>query len=181
MERRNPNCRDYRQGRRVGGAAHAWISNIIMHIILTGTAQTTRYFVCFVCMDHPIVIFDGVCALCNASVRLVIKNDSKSRFRFSTAQSRHAQELLKTFDTYKPGNDTLLLIENNRLYAASTAALRIARKMDGLWPVFYFFMVIPRPVRDFVYKLIAKNRYRLFGKYDHCMIPDKHTEYRFIE
>jgi predicted DCC family thiol-disulfide oxidoreductase YuxK len=132
-------------------------------------------------MGNAIIIFDGVCVLCNASVRLIIKNDKKSRFRFTPMQSMFANQLLSTFDIPGSKTDILMLVESDRMFTASTAALRIARRMDGPWPVLYSFMIIPKPIRDYIYVFIAKRRYKLFGKYDTCLVPDTRTAHRFIE
>ena len=92
-----------------------------------------------------------------------------------------ANQLLSTFDIPGSKTDILMLVESDRMFTASTAALRIARRMDGPWPVLYSFMIIPKPIRDYIYVFIAKRRYKLFGKYDTCLVPDTRTVHRFIE
>ena len=129
---------------------------------------------------NRIVIFDGICNLCNDSVMLIIKNDKKGVFSFSPIQSAFSIDILKSGNSYVHIPDSLILIENNRPYFKSTAALKIARKMDKLWPLFYVFIILPESFRDLFYDFLAKNRYRWFGKKDSCMMPSKEIESRFI-
>lgn len=121
---------------------------------------------------HPIILFDGVCNLCNSSVQFIIRNDPKGIFRFASLQSDFGQTFLKNQNRPLDSFDTLILIDGQIISFESTAALKIARKLKGLWPLFYGFMLIPKPIRDYFYKLISKNRYSLFGKREECMIPD---------
>jgi len=138
----------------------------------------------------PIVLFDGVCNLCNAAVRFIIDRDPKGAMRFASLQSDVGQELvarhaaqLDSASLPSPGDDappTLLLVEDGRIYARSTAALRIARRLNGLWPVFGAFLAVPRSVRDPVYDFVANRRYRWFGKTDACRLPTKEEAGRFL-
>jgi predicted DCC family thiol-disulfide oxidoreductase YuxK len=128
--------------------------------------------------EYPVIIFDGVCNLCNKTVQTILKHDSKGIFRFTALQNNTAKEILKSFKNEKI-SDSVLLIENGKLFQQSAAALRIARKLK-YYKLLYFLIVIPAPVRDFFYKLIANNRYRWFGKKDTCMIPEKKWAERFI-
>jgi predicted DCC family thiol-disulfide oxidoreductase YuxK len=125
-----------------------------------------------------IILFDGVCNFCNSSVNFVIKRDKKAYFKFAPLQSELAEKLLGKPISEMP--DSVVLIENNKVHYKSTAALMIAKKLDGLWPIFYLLIIIPRPIRDWVYNLIAKNRYKIFGKKDSCMIPDPAIKARFL-
>lgn len=123
---------------------------------------------------HAIVLFDGVCNLCNHSVRFVIERDPESYFRFASLQSDVAVELLSRYGRapVSAPPDSIVLIENGRVFESSTAALRIARRLRGAWKFLYFFIVIPRPIRDAVYRWIARNRYRWFGtREDVCLVP----------
>lgn len=130
--------------------------------------------------EHPILLFDGVCNLCNSSVQFIVKRDKDATFRFASLQSEEAQELLDAFDD-KPGDlSSVILVEDSKLYARSTAALRIARRLGGAWPLLYGFIIIPQPIRDGVYNWIARNRYRWFGKKDQCMIPSPDLKSRFL-
>lgn len=131
---------------------------------------------------EQIVLFDGVCNLCNSSVNFIIDRDPKARFKFAALQSEKGQELLsQILRTNESSFDSIVLISNNSVYIKSSAALRIARHLNGLWPILYSFMIIPKPLRDFVYDFIAKNRYKWFGKSDVCRIPTPDLQSRFIE
>lgn len=127
-----------------------------------------------------IILFDGVCNLCNASVNFIIKRDKKDHFRFAPLQSQFAQELCKKYDIDILKMESVLLIEKQKLYTQSTAALRISKKLSGLWPVLYTFIIIPTIIRNPLYNLIARNRYKWFGKKDTCMIPRPELKEKFI-
>jgi predicted DCC family thiol-disulfide oxidoreductase YuxK len=131
--------------------------------------------------QHPVILFDGVCNLCNGAIRFVIKRDNKRYFRFASIQSAYGQQLL---NTYQPGAvdqlNTFYLLENGRLYDRSTAALRITRHLSGLWPVLYALLIIPKFIRDNVYKFIAANRYKWFGKQDICQLPAPELKELFL-
>lgn len=131
-------------------------------------------------MINKIILFDGVCNLCNATVNFIIRNDPKQLFKFAPLQSAFGQEILKNSGLSILKLETVILIENKELFIKSTAALKIAKDLKGFWKVFYVLMIIPKPVRDFFYDLVAKNRYTLFGRKKSCMIPDKETIMRFI-
>jgi len=129
---------------------------------------------------HPILLFDGVCNLCNASVNFVIRRDPAKRFRFASLQSPAGQELLKKFGLETEKFDTVVLVEGNRHYARSDAALEVARRMRGFWKLLYVFKIIPRLIRDPLYNWVARNRYRWFGKKDQCMLPAPELKERFL-
>ena len=129
---------------------------------------------------HPILLFDGVCNLCNASVQFVLKRDTAGQFRFASLQSAAGQELLGQFEQAPADLSTVVLIEDGRLYTKSDAALRAARRLPGLWALLYGFIVLPRPLRNMVYDWIARNRYRWFGKEEQCMLPRAEWRERFI-
>lgn len=131
-------------------------------------------------LKHPILLFDGVCNLCNASVQFVLKRDRQGQFRFASLQSEAAQELLRQFPEAPAGINTVVLIENGQLYTKSDAALRAAKRLPGLWPVLYGFILLPRPLRNLAYDWIARNRYRWFGKEDQCMLPRPEWKERFL-
>jgi len=111
-----------------------------------------------------IVLFDGICNLCNASVRFIIKHDKKSKIQFASLQSETAKQLLlnKAIDTQKI--DSIIFISDEKIFFKSNAAIEIAKMLDGFPNYLKYFQFIPRAIRDIVYDLIAKNRYRLFGK-----------------
>jgi len=129
---------------------------------------------------HPVILFDGVCNLCNSSVQFIIKRDPGAKFRFSSLQSENAKQLLQQAGLDHTMTDTVVLLYHGRAYTQSDAALQIARRLTGLWPVLYVLIVIPRPVRNAVYNWIARNRYRWFGKKDQCMIQSPELKHRFL-
>ena len=110
----------------------------------------------------PVILFDGVCNLCNNSVQFIIKRDPMGRFRFAALQSAAAESLLKSTGA-GPLPDSIVLVRDGRVYTQSGAVLRIARELRGLWPLAYAFIIVPRPLRDWAYRLVARNRYRWFG------------------
>lgn len=129
--------------------------------------------------EQHIVFFDGVCNLCNSSLQFIIRNDRKALFKFASLQSDKACELLKPFGELN--EDSVLYLKNGILYKRSSAALRIARQLDGLWPLLYIFIIIPPFIRNAIYKWIAKNRYQWFGKMEECMVPEEGLKERFLE
>ena len=131
--------------------------------------------------NHIIVLFDGVCNLCNGSVQFIIKRDVKSIFRFASLQSTYAQDQLLKFGLSPIGLYSVMVIENGKLYQRSDAILRVLAKLGGFWYVLSGFKIIPRFLRDGLYNAVAKNRYRFFGKKDQCMIPTPELKARLIE
>lgn len=131
--------------------------------------------------QNPIIFFDGVCNLCNASINFIIDRDKNHYFHFASLQSDAAIENLTTLEPTHSDLGTVILLENGTVYAKSTAALRIARKLDGLWPILYVFTIIPPFLRDFVYDLVARNRYKWFGKQDTCRIPEPELKSLFLD
>lgn len=131
-------------------------------------------------VDRRIILYDGVCNLCNGSVRFVIKRDSAKKFSFAHLDSNKAKEILRESGIPEDQPRSIVLLINGRIYQRSTAVLRIVRELDGLWPVLYVFMLIPGSVRDWVYALIAKHRYRWFGKLNTCPVPDSEVLDRFL-
>jgi predicted DCC family thiol-disulfide oxidoreductase YuxK len=128
---------------------------------------------------HPIILFDGLCRLCNGSVNFLIDHDPAAHFRFAPLQSRLGRDLLSRFDL-DAGLGSVVLVENGRAYQRSDAALRLARGLGGLWGLLSWAVVIPRPVRDAIYDLIARNRYRWFGKSQTCRMPTPGLTNRFL-
>ena len=126
--------------------------------------------------DRPVILFDGVCNLCTGSVRFVIERDSRKRFRFASLQSPVAERLLGQRNDL----DSVVLVQNGEIYRKSTAALLIARRLDGLWPALWALLVIPRFLRDAVYDWIGRRRYRMFGKRDACWMPRPELADRFL-
>lgn len=130
--------------------------------------------------DKPVVLFDGVCNLCNGSVLFIIKRDPQSKLKFSSLQSDYGAEQMKRFNLPPSALNSVLLIKNDQLFQKSNAALEIARMLDGIWPGMYAFKIVPLFIRDFIYDWIAKNRYRWFGKKEECMIPTPEMKARFV-
>ena len=130
--------------------------------------------------NEPIILFDGVCNFCDHSVQFVIRHDKLDTFKFASLQSNVGQELLKKYNLPTENFDSFVLIRNNKCYQKSTAALQVCRGLGGIWRILYLLIVIPRPLRDGLYNLIAKNRYKWFGKKDQCMIPSPEVRKRFL-
>jgi predicted DCC family thiol-disulfide oxidoreductase YuxK len=131
-------------------------------------------------MYNNIVLFDGVCNFCDASVNFIIDRDKKNIFRFAALQSEKGQEILDYFNLNKSDFDSFIFIENNKAYKKSSAALLVAKKLGGFWGLFYSLIIIPKFLRDFFYNIIAKNRYKLFGKKDACRIPTPEFKEKFL-
>ena len=129
---------------------------------------------------HSIILFDGVCNLCNGAVNFVIKRDPGNVFKFAPLQEKQGALLLKTHAIDIQKLDSIVLIENGNVYTKSSAALRIARKMSNLWSLFFVLLIIPSFIRDGVYDFIAKNRYKWFGKKEQCMIPTQGLKEKFL-
>jgi predicted DCC family thiol-disulfide oxidoreductase YuxK len=128
--------------------------------------------------DH-LVLFDGVCNLCNRVVRHIIKYDKKNLFRFASLQSRVADKIRDQLSI--PGNtDSIIYLRKGEIYVHSAAALKIAKDLGGRHHLWHLLMIIPQPVRDFFYRIIARKRYVWFGKRDSCLIPGKEEAGRFI-
>ena len=125
------------------------------------------------------LLFDGVCTLCNGFVRFVIARDPAGRFQFAPLQSDAARRVLGAAP--QPLPDSLVLVENGRLFTRSTAALRVARGLRFPWPLAYVFVAVPRPVRDYLYDAVARNRYRWFGRRESCMVPTPELRARFLD
>jgi len=130
--------------------------------------------------QHPIILFDGVCNLCDGFVQFVMKRDKKGAFRFASLQSDTGRALLRHFDLDETALDTVVLIENGQFYTKSTAPLKTAKRISGVWVLSYVFIVLPKPIRDWCYDFIARNRYRLFGEKESCMMPTSEVRSRFL-
>lgn len=130
--------------------------------------------------DRSIVIFDGVCNLCNFWVDFLIKRDKKGLFLFTANQDQAGKEILETHGESAEDVRTIYFLEKDILYKESSAVLRVARRLPGLWPLLYAFIIIPRPIRDLVYQWVAKNRYRWFGQKETCRIPTEEERARFL-
>jgi predicted DCC family thiol-disulfide oxidoreductase YuxK len=126
------------------------------------------------------VLFDGVCNLCNGFVQFVITRDPSKRLRFGTLQSDGAQQLLASTPHAAFVPDSVVLVEDGRVFTRSTAALRIARQLTFPWRLAYLFILVPRPLRDWIYDWVASHRYGWFGRRDACMVPTPELRARFL-
>lgn len=127
-----------------------------------------------------VVLFDGVCNFCNGAVNFIIARDGDGYFKFAPLQSEIGIETQKEYGFDSTKIDSIILVEEGKVFLHSTAALKIAKHLNGLWPAFYIFIIVPRPIRDWVYKLFAKYRYKLFGRQDACVIPTPDVKARFL-
>ncbi len=131
--------------------------------------------------SQSVVLFDGVCNLCNGAVRFIIERDKKAAFSFASLQSEQAKSLLSGSDIDYAALKSILLVEEHVIYSKSDAVLRIAARLSGLWPMISFFRFIPRFIRDAIYDWIARNRYRWFGKEETCLLPSPELRQRFLD
>ncbi len=127
-----------------------------------------------------LVLFDGYCNLCTGAVQFILKRDPKERFYFTALSSEPAQEFIADYP-HLANADSLLLYHDGHMYDRSSAVLRIARRLSGLWPAFSVFLALPKSWRDALYAWVAHHRYKWFGKRESCMLPEKDYSYRFLE
>ena len=130
--------------------------------------------------DRSVVLFDGVCNLCNGAVNFIMDRDPLQCFQFASLQSEAGQQLLAHHGLSSYYLDSLVLVAQGKVFTKSTAALTIARRLDGFWPICYVFIVVPSVIRNFFYDIVARNRYRLFGKSDTCRYPTEAERTRFL-
>ncbi|WP_102347500.1 thiol-disulfide oxidoreductase DCC family protein [Bacillus sp. Marseille-P3661] len=129
---------------------------------------------------NAVILFDGDCNFCDQSVQFILKTESSGYFKFASLQGKYADELLRAYRI--PSNvDSLILIEDGRYYLKSTAALRISRKLKFPWRFLFVFVLIPARIRDILYDLFAKNRYKWFGKKMSCLVPSPEIRKRFLD
>lgn len=126
-----------------------------------------------------IVLFDGDCNFCDRSVQFIIKNDRQAIFKFASLKSAKGQELVEKYNVPQTV-DSLILIEGNCYYDQSTAALRICKDLSWPWRLAVPLLIAPKPIRDYFYRLFAKNRYKWFGKKDTCQLPTPEMRKRFL-
>jgi predicted DCC family thiol-disulfide oxidoreductase YuxK len=127
-----------------------------------------------------IIVFDGVCLLCNRSVQFVIAHDRRRLYRFAAVQGRVGAELMRCYGLDPAAPASMLLIEEGRVWTESDAVVRIAVGFGGAWRLAGLGRVIPRALRDAAYRFVARHRYRWFGRRDHCMLPSPQTAERFL-
>lgn len=130
--------------------------------------------------ERNVVVFDGVCNLCNASVNFIIARDQGRRFAFASRQGAVGRKLLADLGIDPDDPETFVLIKDGRHFVKSDAALEIARDFAGAWRALRILRCVPRPVRDFLYDRLARNRYRLFGRSEQCMLPTRELQDRFL-
>jgi predicted DCC family thiol-disulfide oxidoreductase YuxK len=137
-------------------------------------------------LSSPIVFYDGVCGLCNRLVQFLLKRDRHDRLRFASLQSEFASSLLKRHGLDSRDLDTVYLVldykqSSERVLARSDAILYLLRQLGGVWGIAGLGRVLPKWVRDGIYKIIAGNRYRVFGKYDNCLLPEEEHRHKFLD
>ncbi len=130
--------------------------------------------------SKPIILFDGICNLCDGAVQFIIRHDPNKKFLFTSLQSEAGQNLLKEYQSPVANFNSFILIQEGKIYDKSTGALKVARQIKGAWSWLYIFIIIPKFIRDAIYSLIAQNRYKWFGKKDTCMLPTSELKARFL-
>lgn len=131
-------------------------------------------------LQHPVILFDGVCNLCSGAVQFIIKRDRKDSFRFASLQSDFGQSLLRKFNLPADAFNSFILYKAGKIYTRSTGALLVAKQLSGAWPLLSFFMIIPPFIRNSFYNLIAGNRYKWFGQKEACWIPSSYLKNKFL-
>ena len=131
-------------------------------------------------IDNPVILFDGVCNLCSSTVQFVIKHDPKALFRFASLQSPFGQQLLAENKLSTSDLNSFILYQHGKIYTKSTGALMVAKQLNGPWKLLSSFLVLPSFIRDGVYNVISRNRYKWFGQKTSCWLPSKSLQSRFI-
>ncbi|WP_370173481.1 thiol-disulfide oxidoreductase DCC family protein [Leeuwenhoekiella palythoae] len=132
-------------------------------------------------MKGKIILFDGVCNLCNGAINFIIKHDPKGVFKFASLQGETGQKLLTQHNIDPEETDSIVLIDNDQVSVKSSAALRIAKNLNQGYPLLFGLMIIPTFIRNGVYDFIAANRYKWFGKKESCMLPTPELRSRFLD
>ena len=137
-------------------------------------------------MKNPIVVYDGVCGLCNRWVQFLLKHDKRDRLRYAALQSEFAASILRRHGLDPDDLDTVCVVLNyggdaERVLTRSDAVLHLGRELGGVWKIGSWARVLPRWIRDPFYRLVAKNRYRVFGKFDTCMLPEPGHRGKFLD
>ncbi|AEE20484.1 thiol-disulfide oxidoreductase DCC family protein [Dokdonia sp. 4H-3-7-5] len=131
--------------------------------------------------NKKIILFDGVCNLCNGAITFIIQRDKNDVFRYAPLQSEVGKNLAAKHHIDLNKIDSIILVTEDKAYSKSTAALRIAKHLYGGWPLLAVFLILPRFLRNAVYDFIARNRYKWFGKKDACMIPTPELKSKFLD
>ena len=129
----------------------------------------------------PVILFDGVCNFCNYWVNFAIERDPEKTLRFTPLQGETAKQLLPQFHIDPTALSSVIFIDSGKAYTQSSAALRICKHLDGGWKLFYGLMIIPKFIRDFFYNIIARNRYKWFGRKESCRVPTPELRERFLD
>lgn len=132
-------------------------------------------------ITQPVILFDGLCNLCNKAIQFIIKRDRKSIFYFASLQSDFGRSLLQRFNLPVDTFDSFILLKNGKIYLKSTAALLVAKELSGAWRLLIFFMIIPAFIRNSFYEVIANNRYKWFGRNRACWTPSPMLRHRFLD
>lgn len=130
--------------------------------------------------NNPVILFDGICNLCTGSVQFILKRDKEKKFLFASLQSKYGQDLLKELDLPTDTFNSFILYERGKIFTRSTAALKMFSQLKG-WKWVKIFWIVPKFIRDAVYNLIAKNRYKWFGKKEECWVPTQELKARFLD
>jgi len=133
----------------------------------------------------PVLLYDGVCGFCNKTVQTILNNDKRGTLRFAALQSDYGQSVIARHQDLQ-NIDSVVWVESNasggeKVFIRSRAGLKVMNYLGGLWKLFLVFYIVPGPIRDLFYNLFAKYRYRWFGKYDSCLLPDRKVRARFID
>jgi predicted DCC family thiol-disulfide oxidoreductase YuxK len=139
-----------------------------------------RCYLCFSMGSSPVVLFDGVCNFCNYWVNFAIRHDRKKKLKFAPLQSDAGKEIIRPFNLPIKHLTSVILIDEGKAYTQSSAVFRICKYLNGGWKLFYGMIIIPKFIRDFLYNIIARNRYRWFGKKESCMMPTNEIRERFL-
>lgn len=134
----------------------------------------------YIGVNDCVILFDGVCKLCNGWSKFIINIDTQQHFKLCSVQSPEGQKILRYFNMPTDHFDTMLYVEGNQYFDKSDAFLNVINKLGWPWRLLYILKIIPKRIRNWLYDRIALNRYNLFGKYDSCMLPTKENENRFL-
>lgn len=130
--------------------------------------------------DKPVILYDGVCNLCNKSVQFILKRDKEKIFLFASLQSAYGQKLLQDFNLLADNFNSFILYQDEKIFSKSAGALKMLSQLKG-WKWMKIFWIVPKFIRDAVYNWVAKNRYKWFGKKDECMVPTPDLKERFLD
>ncbi|MBK6384923.1 MAG: thiol-disulfide oxidoreductase DCC family protein [Chitinophagaceae bacterium] len=132
-------------------------------------------------VNQRVILFDGVCNFCSFWVNFAIKRDRKKKLKFAPLQGEAANNLLPQHNINPASLSSVVFIDKEKAYTQSSAAIRICKHLDGGWKLLYGLIIIPKFIRDFIYNIIARNRYKWFGKKESCMVPTQELRERFLD